>query len=275
MSGSHLTHALGLAQAGFPVFPLGVRSKHPLISADDGGKGLHDATTDEAQIRQWWGSDPRANIGIRTGVNVDVIDIDGPQGLDSLMAARGHDGEPLTGPMVRTGHGWHVFVSPTGSGNRAGMFPSVDYRGVGGYVVAPPSVHPDGHRYVWVNPDLRDLREVPDWFRKHLVRHIPEQTVRAPILGSGDAYARAALRGELERIAAAPEGQRNHTLNRASFVLGQLVGAGKLNENVTWNALMDAGQAIGLSERECRATVHSGLEAGIKQPRAVSLEQGR
>ena len=62
-----LDHALRLAQLGAPVFPLGPRSKTPLLSASAGGKGLYDATTDEQQIRAWWGKTPRANIAVRMG----------------------------------------------------------------------------------------------------------------------------------------------------------------------------------------------------------------
>jgi hypothetical protein len=40
---------------------------------------------------------------------------------------------------------------PTGLGDRAGILPGFDFRGRGGYVVGPPSVHPGGHRYRWIN----------------------------------------------------------------------------------------------------------------------------
>jgi hypothetical protein len=53
--------------------------------------------------------------------------------------------------MVKTAHGFHWYVKPTGMGNRAGVLPGVDFRGKNGYVIAPPSVHPDGNRYRWVN----------------------------------------------------------------------------------------------------------------------------
>jgi Bifunctional DNA primase/polymerase, N-terminal len=88
----HLAAALRYASQGVPVFPLAPRSKFPLISAANGGHGLHDATTDAAQIQAWWMAHPTANIGLRTGVVFDVIDLDasGPQyrlGLDLLELA--------------------------------------------------------------------------------------------------------------------------------------------------------------------------------------------
>ena len=65
----HLAAALAYASAGVHVFPLAPRSKVPLISAANGGHGLHDATTDLDVIRAWWRVNPRANIGLRTGSN--------------------------------------------------------------------------------------------------------------------------------------------------------------------------------------------------------------
>jgi hypothetical protein len=139
----HLAAALAYASAGIHVFPLAPRSKVPLIPARNGGRGLHDATTNDVIIRAWWDATPRANIGLRTGIGFDVIDLDGEAAVDALEEARAGR-EPLRGPVVATGHGFHWYLKATGLGNRAGILPDVDFRGQGGYVVAPPSLHPDG-----------------------------------------------------------------------------------------------------------------------------------
>jgi Bifunctional DNA primase/polymerase, N-terminal len=65
--------------------------------------------------------------------------------------------------MVKTGKGYHCFVMPTGFGNRAGVLPGVDFRGEGGYVVASPSLHPNGHRYQRINSDFGELTSAPGW----------------------------------------------------------------------------------------------------------------
>jgi Bifunctional DNA primase/polymerase, N-terminal len=56
----HLAHALRYAERGFPVFPLSPRSKLPLVPAERGGHGLHDATTDPAAILLWWEAHPNS-----------------------------------------------------------------------------------------------------------------------------------------------------------------------------------------------------------------------
>lgn len=84
--------ALWYAKNGIAVFPLKPGGKQPLLrrahEAGDPckggcgqlGHGLHDATTNLAQVRAWWTETPAANIGIPTGHTFDVIDIDLPHG---------------------------------------------------------------------------------------------------------------------------------------------------------------------------------------------------
>jgi hypothetical protein len=244
---------------GFPCFPLGPRSKQPLISAANGGHGLLDATTDVDVIRAWWSAHPTANIGLRTGVAFDVIDVDSEAAVDELESVRAGS-ERISGPVVATAKGFHYFVLPTGFGNRTGVLPGVDFRGRGGYVCAPPSVHPSGERYRWIVHD--QLAPAPAWL-VDLVRPHPEMTTQRPMEIRSFAYGRAALRHELERLAQAQEGTRNDRLNRAAFSLGRLVASGALNEDETVTALTEAGQKLGLGLRECERTVASGMSAGM------------
>jgi hypothetical protein len=70
-----------------------------------------------------------------------------------------------SGPISRTGRGEHWLFVPGGTANRAGLLTKVDWRGTNGYIVAPPSIHPDGHSYSWDpehGPDT-PLAEVPGW----------------------------------------------------------------------------------------------------------------
>jgi putative DNA primase/helicase len=164
-----LTAALGYAKRGWYVFPLHTPiaggcscqsgkdckciGKHPRTR-----NGLHDATTDEAQIRKWWSQWPEANIGIRTGSvsGLLVVDIDnknGKQGGENLAAiAAPFGGLPVT-LTATTGSGIHLFfkhpeVAVRGSASK--LAEGVDVRANGGYVVAPPSLHANGKRYEWL-----------------------------------------------------------------------------------------------------------------------------
>lgn len=143
--------ALWYAASGLAVFPLRPGQKVPM----PGSHGCKDATTDEATVRAWWAQHPDANIGIATGGLVDVIDIDGPIGVKSWASMS--DLPPVIGHVCtpRPG-GNHLYVVATGDPNAAGIFPGVDYRGRGGYVVAPPSVNAEGTRYEWVAPPRLD-----------------------------------------------------------------------------------------------------------------------
>lgn len=143
--------ALYYAGLGWPVFPLVPGEKLPLLSKARGGKGVLDATTDVEMVTTWWTTYPDANIGLATGRDADlyVVDIDDALGEDALLR---YGALPPT-PESHTGKGRHLLFSYKGGRNTAGRLgPKIDTRGEGGYIVAPPSLHPNGGRYRWVTP---------------------------------------------------------------------------------------------------------------------------
>lgn len=160
-----LRAALQYAEHGWPVLPLVPQAKTPLTP-----KGLLNASTDPKKIELWWQRWPEANIGLRTGDAFDVLDIDGDVGRASLEAKAGPEWEH-SGPVSRTGRGEHWLYQPSGTANRANMLPKLDWRGDRGYIVAPPSVHPDGHLYLWTHEHgpQTPLPPVPDWLTDLLV----------------------------------------------------------------------------------------------------------
>jgi hypothetical protein len=81
-----------------------------------------------------------------------------------------------------------------------------------------------------------------------------------------DRYSAVALEAEAGRVAQAPVGARNDTLNRAAFALGRLVGAGMLDGGLVIQVLTDAARQAGLGRMEIRGTIRSGLTAGRRQP---------
>ncbi len=258
--------ALDCARRGWAVLPLEPGGKKPLGRLVR--NGLHDATEDLEQIPRWWDKEPRANIGIRTGTRFDVLDVD-KGGWGPLAHLVAEHGCLTVGAVTLTpGGGAHYLYRPTGGGNRAGFVAGVDWRGRGGYIVVPPSVHPNGGTYEWaIPPDEAQMVDPPAWL-VDLLSHRPEAT---PTLGRpANAYARTALEAECGRVALAPVGERNDVLNRAAFSLGQLIAGGALDPDEAATALLVAAARSGLEETEARRTVASGFRAGLAQPRRVA-----
>jgi hypothetical protein len=147
--GALLTAALWYAEQGMPVFPCEPGGKRPITT-----HGFQDASAEPDVIREWWARTPAANIGLPTGGRYDVIDVDGPTGYRSLARLKSDRlfPEQYAGRVLTPRGGMHIYIEPTGAGNSAGIKPGVDYRGAGGYVLAPPSVGANGRRWQWCNP---------------------------------------------------------------------------------------------------------------------------
>ena len=156
-------HALNYAQSGWRVFPLSIRGKKPLTR-----HGVKDASTQTSVVDGWWRRWPEANIGLAVPEGYLVMDLDSPQALSQLRAA-GHC-LPSTA-CATTSRGKHLwYAAPRRSvRNRVGLFPGVDIRALGGYVVAPPSIHSSGVVYQWeVALKLSSIAECPEWLLAEL-----------------------------------------------------------------------------------------------------------
>jgi len=257
--------------AVFPVEPGGKRPVGQLVP-----HGLKQASVEQRDVERWWAKLPDANIGLRTGLSFDVLDIDGPEGMEALDIASS-EAYSVIGPTCTTGGGGHhVYVAPTGVGNKAGLLPKVDWRGAGGYVVAPPSVHASGRCYEWLDgqsPGELSPAPVPGWLRRLLEPERPSVAAARPLPVGDDRYQRYAL-AVLERVAGrvalAVNGERNDALNRAAHAVGTVLVAGGLDLVQVVGALETAGLRVGLEGSEVRATVRSGLGAGLQRPRSIS-----
>lgn len=125
--------ALAYAAWGWPVFPVKAGHKTPLTR-----HGVHDASTDAGQLAAWWARWPTANVGLPTGHRYDVVDVD-PAGLSWWVQVRLLTRDTFHGLVSTPRGGYHLYRLASGSGNLADFAPGVDYRGRGGYVIAPPS----------------------------------------------------------------------------------------------------------------------------------------
>ena len=255
-----LDGALSYAARGWPVLPLRPRDKRPASA-----NGLHDATCDPEVIRAWWEAHPDYNVGVRTGVGCDVVDADSDTAWDAVLSL-----DPAhRGPVSATGRGAHLFYAPTGTGNKVGVLDGVDYRGAGGYVVVPPSLHPNGRPYEWLVPPDAPM-SAPSVELAELLTAPPtalEGPTTAPQAPRDLApYAAKVLTAECARVAAAGEGGRNHALNDAAFRVAQLVHTGVMPPSAM-TTLAEAGRAVGLSQREVSATIMSAMTGAASKPR--------
>ena len=147
--------ALEYVHAGFGVFPLHAGKKTPMTK-----HGYKDWTDDPESVRNVWKKYPNANIGIACGApsgNVLVIDVDkdddaGYDGADSLDEwQREHGTLPETACAITGRGGVHYYYRTDGRKLHIDSNPDmhIDVRTDGGFVMAPPSVHPNGTAMYW------------------------------------------------------------------------------------------------------------------------------
>lgn len=188
MSGN-LNAALNAAKRGWHVFPIIPGQKKPLVPDN-----LAAATTDEAQIREWWTKWPDANIGVACGksglVVLDVDTKDGKKGGNSLFNLLEGD---IESPLLNTlnAHSWsggrHYFFKGECGSSQSKLGPGLDIKGAGGYVVIAPSfVEEDGlaGKYRWADPGEGEkwpIADFPDLFRPKEISKSPvRDTVQIP-----------------------------------------------------------------------------------------------
>lgn len=78
------SHAIAYARAGLDVLPLVPGGKVPHRLAPH---GKDSATSDVAQVRDWWVQAPDANIGLRPAEGIVVVDVDPRDDGDLNLAA--------------------------------------------------------------------------------------------------------------------------------------------------------------------------------------------
>lgn len=238
--------ALAYADLGWPVLPLHANTKRPATA-----NGLHDATTDPRQIRSWWTYMPLSNIGIATGIALDVLDCDVQIRLDGTIK---HTSAPalhhmnnlglLAGcaGMAMTRHGGlHLYFHASGLETRHLGRQHIDLLGQRSYVVAPPSCVPTDvgirgpGRYSWLTfPDLgrseaaaADFEAIADAFRTPNLARRSIQRRR----GNGSV---TRLAGYVRKT---PEGSRNA---RTYWAMCRALEAGQPIDAIA-EAALDAG----------------------------------
>lgn len=257
--------AVALADLGWSVFP--VNGKIPYA----GTRGCLDATRDVEIIAEWWTRWPDAGVGIATGApsGVFAVDVDGNEGEATLRGLASEHGRLPTTVTARTRRGWHLSFSlgELDVRNSAGKVGAgLDVRGTGGYVVAPPSPHPDGGAYAWHrDPYEHAAADPPSWLVELVTaRSEPVRELRAPLPpepGDRGRYIEAAIAAECAELAATGEGQRNHQLNRSAWSLARFVTEGSVSRDEVARRLAHAAASAGLRTYEIERTIRSALSA--------------
>jgi putative DNA primase/helicase len=299
--------------------------KHPLLPKDKdaAGKpvprsgGLSKASCDAATIRAWWGIKwPLAMIGLATGhgrlfvVDFDprVEEVTDPETGEvtgtrewtleqlkaELEAQIGGALPPTLAAMTPSGGVHLYFLWPDDGGepirNRGNLPEHVDVRGLGGYVVAPPSVMEDGRRYRWLRglgPDDVAIADAPAALVEILrspkrgalgaqerrqaptgapagVEAVADEAVRK--------YALAGLDAELQAVRGAGSGRRNAQLNESALKIASLVAAGALDATLARFSLEAAARDNPGRDSDAQliATIESGWSAGMNAPRDLA-----
>ncbi|MFE6623255.1 bifunctional DNA primase/polymerase [Streptomyces sp. NPDC057740] len=263
-----LPHALRYAARGWRVIWAPPGSKYPSM------KGWPDlATTDTGIIGRWWTERPNANVCVATGQAsgvwvLDVDDKDGAGGSATLAALeRAHGDLPMTYAVGTGSGGVHHYWTYDGIDFRLGnsakkLGLGLDTRGEGGQVVAPPSrVDDPAHTMPYVV--LVDVAPVaaPAWLVDMLR---PPAAPRPPAVSPAGTRTGPAgrLRGLLQAVLDASEGQRNDTLNWAAYRAAEMVRASEITAEQAAAALRKAAIGTGLGDSEARLTIDSALRAG-------------
>jgi putative DNA primase/helicase len=256
------------ANLGFSVLPLLPRQKIPAISS---WRQLQHKRPCDWEIKLWFDAVPDANLGIITGAisGLFVVDYDVQE---AAPCPGDYDVVSSTGRGSHFLYRWPDFTV----NNRAGIKPGVDVRGEGGYIVAAPSIHPTGARYAWSMPQraLAHLPQAPEDILSLLRPRTQRAVPTLPPSAGAQYWARVALENEWDNVLKAPEGQRNNSLNRAAYNMGQLVGDSLLERSHVEIVLTEAARAKGMSEYEIERTIRSGMEAGIINPRSLRARRG-
>jgi len=163
-----LRSALTYAGKGLHVFPCLPRDKRPATA-----NGVKAVTADPDTIRRLWQHDPQFNIGVATGTpsGIFILDVDGIDAEAELRKLEAQHGALPATVEVITARGRHVYFKMPDAPirNSAGKLgPGLDIRATGGYVLAPPSVHPTGRRYEWSVDCAGAIADAPSWLIKRI-----------------------------------------------------------------------------------------------------------
>lgn len=220
-------------------------------------------------------------VGILTGMPYYVIDIDGEEGAvqwkDEFTAGDPSWGRPAW--AATTGRGLHLYFHDAGGPAHptTKLGPKLDFKGLGGYVCAPPSQHYDkdtgqpDRLYEWLlEPVAYDpVTQIPAALEKLLAdrRFDLERKLATRVAAKprgpfghvdGRFYPGRSFEGVYKTMREAGEGNRNAVLYWAAYALEEDAA----NED-DFEALHAAALEVGLTARETRLTIRSARRKAV------------
>ncbi len=247
---------------------------------------------DIAEVDQWR---PGLALCATGGIIFDVLDVDPRHGGDvsigRLLAELGDDKPNVYARVHTPSGGWHYWITALGIGKhvnfgRHSFGGGLDLQGgrpnggSRGLAFLPPTVRPSKVTgellpYRWIEaPSRAPSADTSGAKLAALIRASAEAKPGSPPGGRARLnqptvtaseisapYVRAAVTAELARVAEAPEGCRNNTLNAAAFALARFVAAGQLDADATAEALTEAAVHAGEDYSKAVATVRSAFSA--------------
>lgn len=261
--------AAAYAAAGIAVFPCVPSGKRPFTE-----HGFHDATTDLKQVGAWWRTLPEANIGIATGHGIDVIDVDvhgTGTGFPVLKTLQQENLISGWGLAVRSPSGGLHLYYPSSPDSEARSWSRgrahVDFRGTGGYIIAPPSIVNTelGPRRYQVIARGRNPRPVDSGAIRELLTPTSAPRTRPSADGPGRD---GSVEGLVEWVEMLTKGNRNAGLFWAACRLAE---AG-LSHGDSYALLEPAAARTGLEAREIASTIQSAHRTTALNPDAAASE---
>ena len=284
-----IQEALTLARRGLPVFP--IRGKIPATK-----HGCKDATAEAAGVRRMFRAENGIGVAtghpLPTGGRLLVVDIDRPKdgelgGEDALGLLRALGAIVPTRGVVTGSGGLHLYFRALeecpsiGARIKVGrVVLATDWRGRGGYVVAPPSIHPNGTPYRWLTDGewcRREIMPLPGRFLELIAKPAPtadRRPGRVSLEGNTPAIRviEAALRGEVQSLLTCPEGGRHKALCKAAYKIGGYLRPWN-NADGFFEILFSAWQQVAPGrEREGERAIWAGIGSGALKPRPLPGE---
>ncbi len=254
-----------LVREGQPVFPCrptGPKAKAPLTK-----NGLHDATDHVPRIKDWWRRYNDAAIGIPTGIVWDVLDVDIKETADGRVHLPYLTSLGLLNGCKRVVHtpsgGWHLYFTSTRGliTNKArGATLGLDVRGLGGYVIAPPSWIDDGENSVGPyvkHDDPTGGNDDPLHWDLIVSALQPIDTTSNKPVDLLPSERRASIASLREWVSIRQPGERNNALHWAVCRC--------IDNNIDPHELVEPALLAGLAEDEVLLTIDSALKrAGLR-----------